>query len=104
MLSQLVRNGRYQVVDRKSSLFVSQEASDLRRATTSGPLNISENFYASMHKWGPLLHQIASAAAEQTADHVLIACPIHQTPHVARGLTVLDDETRCWLNNITASI
>ena len=25
-------------------------------------------------------------------------------PHGACGLTVLDDETRCWLNNITASI
>ena len=43
-------------------------------------------------------------ASEQTADHVLTACPIHRAPHGARGLTVLDDETRCWLNNITASI
>ena len=32
-------------------------------------------------------------ASEQTADHVLIACPIHRAPHGARGLTVLDDET-----------
>ena len=32
------------------------------------------------------------------------ACPIHRAPHGARGLTVLDDETRCWLNNTTASI
>ena len=43
-------------------------------------------------------------ASEQTADHVLTMCPIHRAPHGARGLTVLDDETRCWLNNITASI
>ena len=43
-------------------------------------------------------------ASEQTADHILTACPIHRAPHGARGLTVLDDETRCWLNNITASI
>ena len=42
--------------------------------------------------------------SEQTADHVLTACPIHRAPHGARGLTVLNDETRCWLNNITASI
>ena len=42
--------------------------------------------------------------SEQTADHVLTACPIHRAPHGARGLTVLDDETRCWLNNTTASI
>ena len=42
--------------------------------------------------------------SEQTADHVLTACLIHRAPHGARGLTVLDDETRCWLNNTTASI
>ena len=38
-----------------------------------------------------LLHRIASD--NQTADHVLTACPIHRAPHGARGLTVLDDET-----------
>ena len=43
-------------------------------------------------------------ASEQTADHVLTLSPIHRAPHGAQGLTVLDDETRCWLNNITASI
>ena len=61
-------------------------------------------FHSSMHKW-----DLASSpncecgATEQTAGHVLTACPIHRAPHGARGLTVLDDETRCWLNNITAS-
>ena len=62
-------------------------------------------FHSSMHKWGlapsPNCKCIAS---EQTADHVLTACPIHRAPHGARGLTVLDDETRCWLNNTIASI
>ena len=64
-----------------------------------------ERFHSSMHKWS-----IASSpncecgASDQTADHVLTACPIHRAPHGARGLTVLDDETRCWLNDITASI
>ena len=43
-------------------------------------------------------------ASEQTADHVLTARPIHRAPHGARGLTVLDDKTRCWLNNTTANI
>ena len=56
----------------------------------------------------PTPHKRASrpigGASEQTADHVLTACPIHWAPHGARGLTVLDDETRCWLNDITASI
>ena len=43
-------------------------------------------------------------ASEQTADHVLTACPTHRAPHGARGLTVLDDETRCRLNDITTSL
>ena len=43
-------------------------------------------------------------ASEQTTDHILTACLIHWAPHGARGLTVLDDETQCWLNNTTASI
>ena len=62
-------------------------------------------FHSSMHKWGLAPSpNCECGASEQTADHVLTACPIHRTPHGARGLTVLDDETRCWLNNTTASI
>ena len=62
-------------------------------------------FHSSMHKWGLVPSpNCECGASEQTADHVLTACPIHRAPHGARGLTVLDDETRCWLNNITASI
>ena len=62
-------------------------------------------FYSSMHEWGLApLPNCECDASEQTADHVLTACPIHRAPHGARGLTVLDDETQCWLNNITASI
>ena len=62
-------------------------------------------FHSSMHKWGLApLPNCECGASEQTADHVLTACRIHWTPHGARGLTVLDDETRCWLNNTTASI
>ena len=62
-------------------------------------------FHLSMHKWGlaPLPHCKCSAS-EQTADHVLTARPIHRAPHGSRGLTVLDDKTRCWLNNTTTSI
>ena len=62
-------------------------------------------FHSSMHKWGlaPSLN-CECGASEQTADHVLTVCSIHWAPHGARGLTVLDDETRCWLNDITASI
>ena len=62
-------------------------------------------FLSSMHKWGLAPSpNCECGASEQTADHVLTACPIYRAPHGARGLTVLDDETRCWLNNITASI
>ena len=62
-------------------------------------------FYSSMHKWGLTPSpNCECGASEQTADHVLTACSIHQAPHGARGLTILDDKTRCWLNNTTASI
>ena len=62
-------------------------------------------FHSSIHKWGLAPSpNCECGASEQTADHVLTACPIHRAPHGARGLTVLDDETRCWLNNTTASI
>ena len=62
-------------------------------------------FHSSMHKWGLVPSpNFECGASEQTADHFLTTCPIHRAPHGARGLTVLDDETRCWLNNITASI
>ena len=62
-------------------------------------------FHSSMNKWGLTPSpNCECGASEQTADHVLTACSIHWAPHGARGLTVLDDETRCWLNDITASI
>ena len=62
-------------------------------------------FHLSMHKWGLAPSpNCECGASDQTADHVLTVCPIHRAPHRARGLTVLDDETRCWLNNTTASI
>ena len=63
------------------------------------------DFHSSMHKWGLAPSpNCECGASEQTADHVLTAFPTHRAPHGARGLTVLDDETQCWLNNTTASI
>ena len=62
-------------------------------------------FHSSMHKWGLAPSpNCECGASDQTADHVLTACPIHRAPHRARGLMVLDDETRCQLNETTASI
>ena len=53
-------------------------------------------FYSCMQKWGLAPSpNCECGASEQTADHVLTACRIHRAPHAARGLTVLDDETRC---------
>ena len=42
--SPLVRHGKFAAVDRKSFRFVYQEISDLWRATTPDPVNISDNF------------------------------------------------------------
>ena len=42
--SQLVKNGKYEAVDHKSSQLVSQEVSDLWRATTPDAVNISDTF------------------------------------------------------------
>ena len=62
-------------------------------------------FCIGFQKWGLVPSpNCECGASEQTADHVLTMCPIHRAPHGARGLTVLDDKTRCWFNDITASI
>ena len=64
-----------------------------------------ERFGSSMHKWS-----LASSAkcecdaSEQTADQIILKCPTHRAPRGIMDLTVLDEETRCWLNSITASI
>ena len=66
---------------------------------------VVERFHSSMHKWGLAPSpNCECGASKQTADHVLTGCPIHRALHGARGLTVLNDETRCWLNNTTANI
>ena len=59
--SQLVRNDRYEVVDRKSSRLVSQEVSDLWRATTPDPVNISGIF--SQREFTPALQQLKPGKA-----------------------------------------
>ena len=42
--SQLIRNGRYEGINRESSRLISQEVSDLWRATLTSSGNISESF------------------------------------------------------------
>ena len=41
---QLIRNSRYEGIDRESSRLISQEVSDLWKATPTSPVNISESF------------------------------------------------------------
>ena len=62
-------------------------------------------FYSSMYKWGLAPSpNCECGATEQTADYVISSRLIHHVPRGPRGLQVLDDATRCWLNTITASI
>ena len=42
--SQLIGNGRYEVIHRESSRLISQVVSDLWRVTPTNPVNISESF------------------------------------------------------------
>ena len=59
--SQLVRNGKYEAVDCKSSRLVSQEVSDLWRATTPDPVNIFDNF--SQREFTVALHHLKPGKA-----------------------------------------
>ena len=62
-------------------------------------------FGLSMHKWGLASSaKCECGASEQSADHIILTCLTHRAPRGIMDLIVLDDETRCWLNSITASI
>ena len=59
--SQLVRNKKYEAVDRKSSRLFSQEVFDLWRATTPDAVNISDNF--SQRQFAAALQHLKSGKA-----------------------------------------
>ena len=62
-------------------------------------------FQSFMHKWGLApTSNCQCGAIEQTAEHIILTCPVHQAPTGIRGLTGLDVDTRCLLSTITASI
>ena len=62
-------------------------------------------FQSFMHKWGLApTSNCECGAAEQTAEHIILTCPVHRAPTGIRGLTVLDVDTRCWLSTNTDSI
>jgi len=62
-------------------------------------------FRSCLYKWGMTSSAACECdAEEQTADYVVLQCPIHRPPHGVHGLTVLDDETTEWLINICPEI
>ena len=62
-------------------------------------------FQSFMHKWGLApTSNFECGASEQTAEHIILTCPVHRAPTGIRGPTVLDVDTRCWLSTTTSSI
>ena len=62
-------------------------------------------FHLSMYKWGLApLPNCECVAIEQTADQGISSCLLHHVPRGTRGMQVLNDATRYWLNITTASI
>ena len=57
----VVKNSKYETVDHKSSRLVSQEVSDLWRATTPDAVNISDNF--SQREFAAALQHLQFAVA-----------------------------------------
>ena len=68
--SQLVRNGKYKTVDRKSSRLVSQEVSDLWRATTPDAVNISDNF--SQREFAAALQHLNPGKADSICPKLIL--------------------------------
>ena len=62
-------------------------------------------FHWSMYKWGlDPSPNCECGATEQTADHVICSRLVHHVPRGTRGLQVLNEATRYWLNTTTTSI
>ena len=62
-------------------------------------------FHSSMHKWGLAPSpNCECGACEANRRPCTNSVPYTSGTTWSRDLTVLDDETRCWLNDITASI
>ena len=62
-------------------------------------------FGLTLHKWGLAFSaKCECGASEQTADRIISTCPIYRVSRGTTSLTVLNDETRGWLNSVTASI
>ena len=59
-----------------------------------------ERFGLSMYKWGLASSaKCKCGASEKTADQIISTCPENRAPRGIMGLTILDDETKCWLDS-----
>ena len=62
-------------------------------------------FGASMHKWRMALTASCECGAEeQTADHVITACPIYRHPNWIRGLLTVNESLARWLSDTCPAI
>ena len=53
-------------------------------------------FGSSIHKWNQVSSEKCEyGASKQTADHIILTCPLHRAHRGIICLTVLDDKTRC---------
>jgi len=57
------------------------------------------SFRSCLYKWRMASPEACECGTEETADHVVLQCPIHRPPYGLHDLTVLDDETIEWLLN-----
>ena len=58
-----------------------------------------------MFQWGLAPNATCECGAEeQTADHVILRCPIYRAPNGLRGLADLDDCSVTWLTSVCPDI
>ena len=62
-------------------------------------------FHSTMHKWGMAPSPACECGAdEQTADHLIISCPIYRHPNGAGGLASDDMTLKDWLLNTCPAV
>ena len=62
-------------------------------------------FRSTMHKWGMVPTPACECGAyEQTADHLIISCPIYRHPKETGGLASDDMELKDWLLNTCPAV
>ena len=83
-------------ISRVSTISIGMSLTRTAWVKLNRPRAVVERFSLSMYKWGLASSaKCECGASEQTADHIILTCPIHRAPRGIMGLTVLDDKTRC---------